>query len=155
MKEIDIEGTQLERNVRSITVRVLARKGETLEQLYNRLEEICENIDDAEVVKERETWTQDMLPQVEEANSRIKHLFGLTDKKRSEAGLTDDYHMVILSLLKNFDECMGASAIANEWNINSGRVSRVFTASLTVGGVNVNSLAISLTELFFEGELLM
>ena len=37
--------------------------------------------------------------------------------------------MVILSLLRNFDQCMGSTSIANEWNINSGRVSRVFTAS--------------------------
>ncbi|MFW9889908.1 MAG: hypothetical protein ACFFER_17130 [Candidatus Thorarchaeota archaeon] len=130
MKESEIEGTQLENKVRSITVRVNAKENETLEELYVRLDEICENINDAEAAKERDAWTQDLLPQIEEAKLRVKHLFGLVDKKkRSEIGLTGDYQMVILSLLKNFDQCMGASAIAKEWNINSGRVSRVFTAS--------------------------
>ena len=116
--------------MRNITVRVIAKEDESLEQLYSRLEEVCESIDDVEATKEREAWTQDLLLQVEEAKLRVGHLYGLVDKKkRSEVGLTGDYHMVILALLKNFDQCMGASAIAKEWNINSGRVSRVFTAS--------------------------
>jgi hypothetical protein len=130
MKEINVKGTLLERKVRNIIVRVIAEEDETFEQLYSRLNEICESIDDVEAVKEREVWTQDLFPQVEEAKLRVSHLFGLADKKkRGEVGLTGDYHMVILALLKNFNQCMGASAIAKEWNINSGRVSRVFTAS--------------------------
>lgn len=129
LDEVNIEGTQLEKKIRNITVRVTPREGETLAQLYKRLDEICEKIDETESAKEREVWTQDLQPEVTESVTRVQHLFGLTDKKRSEAGLTGDYHMVILSLLKNFDQCMGASAIAKEWNINSGRVSRVYTAS--------------------------
>ena len=68
MKEIDVEGTILERKVRNITVRVIAKEDESLEQLYTRLDEVCESIDDVEAVKEREVWTQELLPQVEEAN---------------------------------------------------------------------------------------
>ena len=122
MNDNNLEGTHFEKQVRNITVTVTPREGETLDLLYSRLDGICKKIENIESVKDRETW-------VAEAVSRVQHLFGLTDEKRSEAGLTGDYHMVILSLLKNFDQCMGASAIAKEWNINSGRVSRVFTAS--------------------------
>ena len=129
LKENNLEGTQFEKQVRNITVRVTSREGETLDQLYTRLDAICSKIEDTESTKERNAWTQDLQPEVAEAVSQVQHFFGLTDKKRSDAGLTGDYHMVILSLWRNFDQCMGTSAIAKEWNINTGRVSRVFTAS--------------------------
>ena len=86
-------------------------------------------IDELESDKERLAWIGDLNQELREAQSKTRDLFGLSDSERSELGLTGDYPMVILSLLRNFDRCMGASAIADDWKINSGRVSRVFTAS--------------------------
>lgn len=129
MADINIQGMQLEKRVRSNIIRITVQEGETLKQFLSRLDEICEKIEEIESEKERSEWVQDMKPEVIESIAQVQHLFGLTDEKRSEAGLTGDYHMVMLSLLKNFDQCLGSTAIANEWKINSGRVSRVFTAS--------------------------
>jgi hypothetical protein len=129
VKEDNLLGAQLERKIRDTVVRVTARENETASQLYGRLDAICKEIEELESDKERLSWISEVSQVVNEAQSKTRHLFDLSDKERSEIGLTDDYHMVILSLLKNFDKCMGASAIAEEWKINSGRVSRVFTAS--------------------------
>ena len=129
MEENDLHGAELERTVHGTIVRVSALKGEAFEELYSRFDRICQTVEDTEVAKERALWIGEVGPDVEEAVSRTKHLFELSPARRAEAGLTNDYHMVILSLLLHFDSCMGSAAIANEWKINSGRVSRVFTAS--------------------------
>jgi hypothetical protein len=129
VNEDNLLGTQLERKIRDITVRVTARENETASQLYRRLDAICKKIEELESDKERLSWIGSVSQEVNDAQSKTRHLFNLSDRERGEIGLTDDYHMVILSLLKNFDRCMGATAIAEEWKINSGRVSRVFTAS--------------------------
>ena len=48
----------------------------------------------------------------------------------TSTGITSDYHRVVISLLRNYDGCMGATEIAEEWGgINTGIVSRVFRAS--------------------------
>jgi hypothetical protein len=129
MEEIETKGVALERSVRNTIVRITAREGETLDELYSKLTKICQSIEDTEAARDREKWTEEMRPEVEEAASKTENLFNLDATKRREMGLTDEYHMVILSLLLHFDECKGSAAIAEEWNINSGRVSRVFTAS--------------------------
>lgn len=129
MEEIETKGVMLERTVRNTIVRITAENGESLDEAYNRLAEICQSIEDTEAAREREKWTEDMHPEVKEAASKVENLFNLDANKRKEIGLTDEYHMVIMSLLLHFDECNGSAAIAKEWNINSGRVSRVFTAS--------------------------
>ena len=129
METVDAVGVVLERKVRNTAVRITAREDETLDQVYNRFLVICQEIENAEAAKERAEWVEEMHSEVKEAISNVKHLFKLTEAERTEAGLTNDYHMVILSLLHHFDNCMGATDIANDWTINSGRVSRVFTAS--------------------------
>ncbi len=129
MEEIETKGVMLERTVRNTIVRITAKNGESLDEAYNRLAEICQSIEDTEAAKEREKWTEDMHPEVEEATSKVEALLGLDANERRGVSLTDEYHMVILSLLMHFDECKGSVSIAKEWNINSGRVSRVFTAS--------------------------
>ena len=100
-----------------------------LDKEKNEELELDNKIEELESDKERLSWIGSVSQEVNDAQSKTRHLFNLSDRKRGEIGLTDDYHMVILSLLKNFDRCMGATAIAEEWKINSGRVSRVFTAS--------------------------
>ena len=129
MDDDNLLGTELEKKIGNVSVRVTVRENESIGQAYGRLDAICSKIEKLEKDRERLSWMGDVTREVNDAQSRTRHLFGLSDNERSEVGLTGDYQMVILSLLKNFDRCMGATAIADEWKINSGRVSRVFTAS--------------------------
>jgi len=129
MEELYLRGVELERAVRGTIVRVSPAEGEVFEEFYNRFDSICQRVEDIEIVKERAMWTSEAGPDVEEAVSRTKHLLGLSPTERARVGLTNGYHLVILSLLRHFDSCIGSAAIADEWRINSGSVSRVFTAS--------------------------
>jgi hypothetical protein len=124
------EGLILERIVRTITVRVIENKGESLRELYDRLNQVCGEIDHLEGARERMVWMEEVRPRVEESITEIEQHFGIANGNLTGTGITGDYHRVMLSLLQGFDRCMGATAVAEEWGgINTGNVSRVFRAS--------------------------
>ncbi len=106
----------LERKIGDLTIRVTARQNEKVIDLYSRLNAICTAIQ-----------TQTAL---EEAIKKIIDHYQLTDGNLTKTGINSDYHRVMLSLILNFNKCLGATDVSNEWGgINTGNVSRVFTGS--------------------------
>jgi hypothetical protein len=116
MKEESIEGTILEKKVEDVTVRVIARPNETFIDLYTRFNQVCEEVQNRRVL--------------EDTITRIREFFNFTGNALTKTGINSDYHRVMLSLIFNFNKCMGATEVSNEWGgINTGIVSRVFTGS--------------------------
>lgn len=116
MSDDSTEGTILEKKVGDVIVRVTARPNEKPIEVYERLEWISGEI------RNRQT--------LEDAISKIKTHFQFTGDNLTTTGINTDYHRVMLSLIFNFNKCMGATDVSNEWGgINTGNVSRVFTGS--------------------------
>jgi len=116
MTEESIEGAILEKKVGDITVRVIARPNETFIDLYTRFIQLCEDVQNRRVL--------------EDTIAEIREFFDFTGNTLTKTGINSDYHRVMLSLIFNFNKCMGATDVSNEWGgINTGNVSRVFTGS--------------------------
>lgn len=117
-------GLVLEKKVESVIVRVFAQPGETSEGVYERLNAICKDIELLEIENK-------LRNQVENTVTGFNRHFNLgDDDSLTNTGITSDYHRVVISLLRNYDRCMGATEVAEEWGgINTGNVSRVFRAS--------------------------
>ena len=116
MSEDSTEGTILEKKVGDVIVRVTARPNEKAIEVYERLERISGEIRNHQTL--------------ESTISKIKTHFQMIDDNLTATGVNTDYHRVMLSLIFNFNNCMGATDISNEWGgINTGNVSRVFTGS--------------------------
>ena len=116
MSEDSTEGTILEKKVGDVIVRVTARPNEKAIEVYERLERISGEI------RNRQT--------LEDTISRIRTHFQMIDDNLTATGINTDYHRVMLSLIFNFNKCIGATDVSNEWGgINTGNVSRVFTGS--------------------------
>ncbi len=117
-------GLVLEKKVESVIVRVFAQPGESSEGVYERLNAICKDIELLEIENK-------IRNQVENTVTGFNRHFNLgDDDSLTNTGITSDYHRVVISLLRNYDRCMGATEVAEEWGgINTGGVSRVFRAS--------------------------
>ena len=110
------EEVVLERKVGETIVRVISQKGETVASLHSRLDRICNEIES--------------LEKLSNARQQITEHLDLNRKQYKDTEITSDYHRVLISLLFNFDRCMGATDVSKEWGgINTGQVSRVFTGS--------------------------
>lgn len=129
MDSVNGKGVILERLIGNTTVRLAATDEISVADFYSRFNAICMRIAKLEDEKQRALWRTQVEVPVEEAIESSATFLGLDDAERTEIGLTNDYHMVILSLISRFDQCLSTTEIAKEWNINSGRVSRVFTGS--------------------------
>jgi hypothetical protein len=105
----------LERRAGRIKVKVVGNGDESILSLCKKLNDFSIEL----------RWLDDISYAIESVN----YVFKMSKLERNEIGLNNDYHLVLLSLLRNLNQCMTTSEIANGWAINSGRVSRVFTAS--------------------------
>lgn len=130
MAQTDAYGLQLEKTVGGVHVVLGARADETIESFYERFSSVLEVLTQLQESRQRAEWVDEIGPDIEEAIREFAALFDLTQQERATIGLTNEYYLVMLSLMKNFDDCMGATAIAEEWGgMNTGQISRVFTAS--------------------------
>jgi len=118
-----------QRIIGDMIVKLAPERGESSVNLYHRLNRICDEIAPLENERKRLIWAAEIYPQVQDTIAKIERFFGLDNDQSTKAETVSDYHKVILSLMRNFDRSMGSSSIANDWKINTGRVSRVFTAS--------------------------
>lgn len=131
-KDTDVLDVVLEKQVKGITVRVIGKANEKLAALHSRLLSTCDSIERLEKEAERAAWTEDMAPEVEEACAEVHEILDLDSRSLEETGVNADYPRVMISLLCNFDKCMGSTDVSEEWGgINTGSVSRVFRASRT------------------------
>jgi hypothetical protein len=110
-----VEDIVLEREIAGTKIRVVGKQGESLKDLYIRLREVCHDFEE--------------IQSIDRALMQVESVFGLTKEERAVKGLNKDYYMVVLSLIKAYNQCKGTSAVAKEWDINTGRPTRIFRAT--------------------------
>ncbi len=110
------EGTILETKVGDVVVKVTTLPQEKIDDAYARLKMICQRIDTRN--------------KIDDAILKVRNYYQLETDDLTKSGINSDYHRVMLSLIFNFNQCMGATDVSNDWGgINTGNVSRVFTGS--------------------------
>ncbi len=112
--EDKFESMILEKYAGKTKVRITAKPDEDIKNAYRRLSIACEVVE--------------MLDRISTELDKISDALQFQERDIKDI-LKNDYHMVTISLLRNYNRCMGSSAIAHEWKINTGRPSRVFTGS--------------------------